>query len=270
MAACRSLQHIFEKPLLENPTLFESLSTWSPIKSMKPIDNASFTELFGELHFKENDHGESNSTTLSPSPYPASPPSSVSSSSSTFSDSNNNHQLVGIERLFRDNDEGNKTPYSPTCYYPSRSSPKKPYRQRNSHSSMSSEGLSHYTESLGFESSDEVEEVGNDNISLDWRNRREEKQGANVVQEQSEYMYCDHKRSRANKASFPPPISCIGDDETFEDFEEDESGDDENFELKDIKEVDEDEEEEFHEEKVEDENKKLHIGREKYPISFSS
>ncbi|KAG9128955.1 hypothetical protein Leryth_014723 [Lithospermum erythrorhizon] len=119
-------------------------------------------------------------------------------------------------------------------------------------------------------------------------------------------MYCDHKRSRANKASFPPPISCIGgngrpfvsfksyrengrfileevripqqeflrasrengrlklhlvhsDDETFEDFEEDESGDDENFELKDIKEVDEDEEEEFHEEKVEDENKKLHI-----------
>ncbi|KAG9156030.1 hypothetical protein Leryth_012099 [Lithospermum erythrorhizon] len=198
MSACRSLQHIFDKQLPENKTLLESLSSWSPIKSMKPVDNSSFTELFGELHFQENHHGEPNAPPSSSSPYPASPPSSVSSSSSSLSDSNN-HQLTGIERLFREN---TKTPFSPTCYYPSKTSQKKQYMHGDSFSSMSSEGLSHCTEGLGFESSDEVEELGNENISLDSRYPREDKQG--------EYMHFDHKRSRVNRGTFPPPISCIG------------------------------------------------------------
>lgn len=55
MAACGSLEHIFEKPLSEPPTFLESLSPWKHIKSMKqPFDDSSFTEIFGELHFKEN------------------------------------------------------------------------------------------------------------------------------------------------------------------------------------------------------------------------
>lgn len=174
MAACRSLQHIFENPLKES--LFETFSSCSPIKSMNPIDNASFSDLFGELKFQENDDGESNTPPLS-----SSPASSVSSSSSSsFS-----------------NDKRYKTP-------------KKQYRHEDSFSSMSSEPVSHCTEGIGFESSDEVEEYEDDNISLDWRHRREEKQGANVVQYRSEYMYCDHRRSRLNRESFPPPISCIG------------------------------------------------------------
>ncbi|KAI9107658.1 hypothetical protein K1719_021321 [Acacia pycnantha] len=53
MAACRSLQHIFENPLPENPTLLESLSI-SQIKPIKPIEQSSLTEIFGELHFKES------------------------------------------------------------------------------------------------------------------------------------------------------------------------------------------------------------------------
>ncbi|GAA0139204.1 hypothetical protein LIER_00801 [Lithospermum erythrorhizon] len=283
MAACESLQHI----LPENPTLFEPFSSWSSIKAMEPIDSSSFTELFGELHFKEN---QSNTHPFSSD----SPLFCVSSpSSSSFSESNNNHQLTGIERLFRENNECNNAPFSPTCYYP-----KKQYMHGHSFSSISSEGLSHCTESLGSESSDEVEEFGNDHIS---RHRREEKQGANVIQEQSEYMYCDHKRLRVNRGSFPPPISCIGgngrpfvsfksyrengrfilkevripqqqflrasrengrlklqlihaDDEIFEEYDEEEIVDDEDF----IKEVDEDdsineEEEEFRESNVDNE-----------------
>ncbi|XP_015935876.1 uncharacterized protein LOC127744228 [Arachis duranensis] len=57
MAACGSLQHIFENKLLpENPTLIESLS-WNQIKPVvvNPLEHQqhSFTEIFGELHFKE-------------------------------------------------------------------------------------------------------------------------------------------------------------------------------------------------------------------------
>lgn len=78
-AACGSLQHIFEKPLPENPSLIESISSsWNQSKSLKHIDDSSFTEIFGELHFKEN-----NCVTVSTSSSFSS--SSVGSSSSSFS-----------------------------------------------------------------------------------------------------------------------------------------------------------------------------------------
>ncbi|KAE8711460.1 Rho GTPase activating protein with PAK-box/P21-Rho-binding domain [Hibiscus syriacus] len=51
MAACGSIQHIFENLLPENPTLLESLSSWNQIK---PVVQPAFTEIFGELHFNEN------------------------------------------------------------------------------------------------------------------------------------------------------------------------------------------------------------------------
>ncbi|KAK9938960.1 hypothetical protein M0R45_015670 [Rubus argutus] len=55
MAACRSLQHIFETPLpAENPTLLDSFSSWNQIQPVKPIQNSSFTEIFGEHHFNDN------------------------------------------------------------------------------------------------------------------------------------------------------------------------------------------------------------------------
>ncbi|MQL80697.1 hypothetical protein Taro_013170 [Colocasia esculenta] len=57
MAACGSLRHLFERPRHENPTLMESLS-WSQINAAKHARDtssaaASFTEIFGELHFDE-------------------------------------------------------------------------------------------------------------------------------------------------------------------------------------------------------------------------
>ncbi|KAG1331037.1 protein FANTASTIC FOUR 1 [Cocos nucifera] len=54
MATLSSLSSLFEKPLPENPTLFDSLSSWNQIKPKKPVENSSFTEIFGELHFQEN------------------------------------------------------------------------------------------------------------------------------------------------------------------------------------------------------------------------
>jgi Fantastic Four meristem regulator len=53
MTTCGSLGSLFEKPLPENPTLIESLSSWQNQMPKKPLDPASFTEIFGELHFQE-------------------------------------------------------------------------------------------------------------------------------------------------------------------------------------------------------------------------
>ncbi|CAL1367203.1 unnamed protein product [Linum trigynum] len=59
MAACGSLQHIFDKPLPEktpSSSILDSLSSsWNQLKPVvkPPIDHSSFTELFGELHFKD-------------------------------------------------------------------------------------------------------------------------------------------------------------------------------------------------------------------------
>lgn len=52
MATLDSLSSLFEKPMPENPTLFDSL--WSQMKHTKPVeDSSTFTEIFGELHFQE-------------------------------------------------------------------------------------------------------------------------------------------------------------------------------------------------------------------------
>jgi Fantastic Four meristem regulator len=53
MATCGSFRSLFEKPLPENPTLIESLSSWQNQMPKKPLDSAPFTEIFGELHFQE-------------------------------------------------------------------------------------------------------------------------------------------------------------------------------------------------------------------------
>jgi hypothetical protein len=54
MAADGGLRRLFEKPLPENPTLLEALSACNHcIHHKKPVDPASFTEIFGEFHFQE-------------------------------------------------------------------------------------------------------------------------------------------------------------------------------------------------------------------------
>ncbi|KAF4388705.1 hypothetical protein G4B88_018982 [Cannabis sativa] len=129
MAACGSLQHIFENPLPENPTLLESLSPWNQIKPVnKPnIDQSSFTEIFGELHFKE-------STSLF---------SSSSSSSSMIDFDSKSKKTSAFENSF----SSSSSKYTNT------------HKKSESFSLKSFESLQLCTEGLGFESSGEVDDL---------------------------------------------------------------------------------------------------------------
>ncbi|KAF0896489.1 hypothetical protein E2562_024348 [Oryza meyeriana var. granulata] len=70
-----ALKRLFEKPLPENPTLLEELSSWNHTHRKKLVDPASFTEIFGELHFQEKpDQVAIRSARPSPSPPPPPPP----------------------------------------------------------------------------------------------------------------------------------------------------------------------------------------------------
>ncbi|KAK4375887.1 hypothetical protein RND71_006564 [Anisodus tanguticus] len=191
MATCGGLKHIFDKPFLENSTIVDSPSSWNHIKSMKHIKNSSFTEIFDELNFKENSSVSSISSFSSNNLPPLSALSSSSSSLSTSSSYNSSSfsmdtiQKYGIEGENRD-----------PIYPPS--SQKKHYKHSDSFSSRNSDNLSLCTEGLGFESSDDVEDLMNDLGN-------EEIRSTSINYEYSKI------RSRTNKGSLlPPPISCIG------------------------------------------------------------
>lgn len=202
MAACGSLEHIFEKPLPENPTLIESLTSWKQIQSMKPVDDSSFTEIFGELHFKENHASESSSS---------SPSSSLSSNSTFFPDAN---QKSVNEKLNREKSESlnsniHEKAKSPTSSYHPTSTHKKQYRHSNSCSSVNSDSLSLCTEGLGFESFDDVEDLLRNDICNESQHQEERKSFTRNTQTESHWSEYS-KRSRTSRGSFPPPISCIG------------------------------------------------------------
>ncbi|WMV55948.1 hypothetical protein MTR67_049333 [Solanum verrucosum] len=196
-AACGSLQHIFEKPLPENPSLIESISSsWNQSKSLKPIDDSSFTEIFGELHFKEN-----NSVTLSTSSSFSSS-SALSSASSSFSSTSSSFFLDAIHQSEIEGLDNNKDKYE--------SNKSKQDRHSESLSSRTSDSLSMCTEGLGFESSDDIEDLMKDlgNEDLPHNHHHHQQELENRVFFNQDY---NSKRSRTKKrSSFPPPISCIG------------------------------------------------------------
>ncbi|XP_057484647.1 protein FANTASTIC FOUR 4 [Actinidia eriantha] len=169
MAFCGSLQHIFKNPLPENPTLFESLSSWNQIKFTKPTEDSSFTEIFGELHFKENPD------------QPPPPPSTLPLSSSSSEGST-------------------KKPSSD--YFTSI------HKNSNSLSSMNSESLQLCTESLGFESSDDIEDLKTE-MNNGWKSQLERISIRKSTT--SENLTGELRRPRTSTGGgFPPPISCIG------------------------------------------------------------
>ncbi|KAF8395405.1 hypothetical protein HHK36_019351 [Tetracentron sinense] len=191
MAACSSLQHIFENPLPENPTLIESLSSWNQIKSTKPIELSSFTEIFGELHFKEN-HPESSSSS------PCLRPPSFSIISQPEMEKPNK---------YTDNNE-NKNPALDFLLNNQMNKYVGCHKKSDSFSSMNSESLQLCTEGLGFESLDDVEDMKNESTD-DWQNHEKEK--ANITKHSSTDNLCgEFRRSRTRDRAFPPPISCIG------------------------------------------------------------
>lgn len=199
MAACGSLQHIFENPLPENPTLLESLSSWNQIKPVKPIEQSSFTEIFGELHFKEN--SESSPCLL---PNPVSPFSSAffldltqQTVNEKLSTKDGPAEMDENKNLSRDSFSGSSTTKY-ACHH----------KSSDSFSSMSSDSLQLCTEGLGFESSDDVEDLRNE-INEDWQNQEEKLSITKKHHVASENQGGEFRRSRTSGGAFPPPISCI-------------------------------------------------------------
>ncbi|XP_073303592.1 uncharacterized protein [Primulina huaijiensis] len=184
MAACGGLEHIFDKPLPDNSTFLESLSPWKQIKSMKSVDDSSsFTELFGELHFKENHVNEISS-----------------SSTSLSSDSNQSGiDITGVSSIHQGKNKNPISNYDLSMH-------SKHYRHSDSFSSMNSESLSLCTEGLGSESSDDIEDLmGNDGCGVEWRNQEERR---SMMQNTNHWG--ESRRSIICTREIPPPISCIG------------------------------------------------------------
>lgn len=210
MAACGSLQHIFEKPLPENPTLLESLSSWNQIKPVKPMEQSSFTEIFGELHFKDN--SQSSSPSSLPAAFSSFPISSFSSPSSPFLDLK---PQTGITRLEKNGSFGDKCDdnESQSILDSFSSTAKTSYagchKNVDSFSPMNYESLQLCTEGLGFESSDDVEDLKNDVNERIGQQYQEEK-GKITRRSTSENLSSEFRRSRSGGGAFPPPISCIG------------------------------------------------------------
>ncbi|XP_065865442.1 protein FANTASTIC FOUR 1 [Euphorbia lathyris] len=180
MAACKSLHHIFEKPLPESPSLL-------PWNSLKSIEQSSFTELFGELHFKDNSSSSSSS----------------SGSSSSF-----------IDLISSENESETKKilPPSPS---PDSIFTKQYNASKNSINGggevfspiKNCESLQLCTEGLGFESFDDVEDMKNE----DWQQQQDENISVN-----KRNTIIPEKKLRSGGGGggggggFPPPISCIG------------------------------------------------------------
>lgn len=201
MVICGGLKHYFDKPFLEDSTILDSTSSWSQIKSRKPIkDSSSFTEIFDELHFKENNFGSSSSSSVSSFSSNNLPPLSTTTSLSSSTSSS-----FSLETICQSAIEGKNRD---TIYPPS--SQKKLYKHSDSFSSRNSDCISICTEGLGFESSDDVEDImnelsnGNDHEHEEIRSTSIHNQGI-ISHDYSKI------RSRTIKGSLlPPPISCIG------------------------------------------------------------
>lgn len=146
------------------------------MNSAKPIhDHSSFTEIFGELQFKEN-------------------PGSIMSSARTRED-----DIIDYD-----------TDNSPMSEYFSTSSRISTYHKKSdSFSSMNSESLQLCTEGLGFESFDDVEDLKMETDD-DWKYNLEEKVTTVRMMIRDEGFSGEVKRTKTNNFQFPPPISCIG------------------------------------------------------------
>ncbi|KAF6165885.1 hypothetical protein GIB67_012782 [Kingdonia uniflora] len=166
---------IFETPAKqETPqSLIESLTSWNHIKTMKPsIDHlSSFTEIFGELHFKENPENSSSSSWCK-SQKQWNPMTEKPKNSDGYSSKNQESLQLCTEALgsesFDDVEDLNNVDTGDNNWKPS------------------------------DDDDDDEEHV----------HEREERR---IVRHSSMGNINEElKRSKASNRSFPPPISCIG------------------------------------------------------------
>ncbi|PHU16028.1 hypothetical protein BC332_17233 [Capsicum chinense] len=198
MVTYGGLKHVFDKPFSDDSPFLDSPSSWNHIKSVTPIKDSSFTEIFDELHFKDNNSLFSSSSSVSSFSSNNLPPLSTTTSSTSSTCSSYNSYSFSLETIHQSTIEGKiRDPIYPP------SSQKKYYKHSESFSSRNSDCLSPCTEGLGFESSDDVEDIMNNDQEI--RSTCISNQGIINHHEYSKL------RSRTNKGSLlPPPISCIG------------------------------------------------------------
>ncbi|KAL6566980.1 hypothetical protein OROMI_015384 [Orobanche minor] len=219
MAACGGLERIFGKPLPEDQAFLESLSPW---KRKFSADQFSFTEIFGELHFEENNDIHIDDVTFHVRTVHSSIGSSPSSTSlSSSSTSPAFLARPGIDIHKKDENRGADKNYTSGYNRPSGR------KRSDNFSSMNSESLSVCTEGLGFESFGDVEDLvkkdpvcnnNKNNNKFDEGQFKEERRSSwtrNIKTSDQNHHYRHHRsdylqRSRICRGDFPPPISCIG------------------------------------------------------------
>ncbi|KAI3892992.1 hypothetical protein MKX03_008990 [Papaver bracteatum] len=175
MATCSSFKEIFEKPLLENPTLIKSLaSSWKKIKAKQQAELCSYTEIFCEIYFKENlDPASSSSSDRLPST-----PMDITAlpENKKVIDQGNNKYI--FENIIENKKESSLSSLfgMPKTQYSSYAN-----TSNSGFSSKKPESLKLCTEGLGFESSDEVENSKSQSVD-DWQSH-----GNEVVSIETDY-----------------------------------------------------------------------------------
>jgi hypothetical protein len=196
MAADGGLRRLFEKPLPENPTLLEALSAWNRVHPKRPVDPASFTEIFGELHFQEKQHHQPDHVARAallppPSPPRPPPPRAAAASSSSWIDvaSEKSKDDLSLDALLR------PPKPAPTVKRSASFSMKK---------SPSASSLLLCTEGLGSESTVDVLRDDEDDVLAAALRRQEETRDDDAGASKEE-----EKENQRPPPSFPPPIRSI-------------------------------------------------------------
>ncbi|KAJ8422086.1 hypothetical protein Cgig2_032295 [Carnegiea gigantea] len=184
MAACGSLQRIFEPQ--NPPSLIESLSSnppWKPLPpvSLRPPSDHAYTEIFGEIHFKQDPNRNSKLDSKS------------SFRSLAFPI---DEDLTSQPRKNGQDDQW--LLYSQTGSYSGS------YHKRSE--SLSSERLQLCTESLGFESLDDVEGFKIESLNNNNNNNNNEE----CKMRERVNLRERYSKARNKQKEFPPPVSCIG------------------------------------------------------------
>ncbi|KAF9594418.1 hypothetical protein IFM89_031020 [Coptis chinensis] len=186
MASCdHSLQQLFENPMPENATFIESLTTWNHIKSRQAMEISSFSEIFGELHFKES--LESSSLPFLP-PFPLSSP---------LSDLNPQPEIDKST-----DQEYNKSPSSHPLFSAQKNKKMDCSKKRDDFSPRNSGSLQMCTEGLGFESFEDVDESDKE----EGDDVKKPKEKVSIMRRSSSQS----SHSEYRKRNFPPPIPSIG------------------------------------------------------------
>lgn len=198
MAADGGLRRLFEKPLPENPTLLEALSAWNRVHPKRPVDPASFTEIFGELHFQEKqqqqqpDHvARASLLPPPPRPPPPPPPPRAAAASSSWIDvaSEKSKDDLSLDALLR--------PPKPAATVKRSAS----FSLKKSPSASS---LLLCTEGLGSESTFDVLRDDEDDVLAAALRRQEEARDDDAAATEQE-----EKENQRPPPSFPPPIRSI-------------------------------------------------------------